>query len=954
MAKAGEPTGPSRPTVKRLFALSGNKCAFPDCRSPLVDPTGGSIIGEVCHIKGEKPGAARYDATQTNQERHSFGNLILLCGMHHKIIDDNPQEHPVENLRKWKASHQVQHQGTPIDKKTEKQFVKHITQNAIHEGATITSQGQIGEQTGGVITNIYQHLVAPAASQADTSFGSDAWVTRNRPRAGRAPQFSTNLPAPDYSRFVGRKKELNSLRRLLLPNSGTGIAVLHGIGGIGKTALALETAYGYLRGQDSRPVTERFDAVIWISAKASVLTPEGRKPRLTASRTLDDIYATIAGTLNREEIIRANPSEQKEMVNRALSEQRTLLILDNFESVDDERIASFLWDLPYPTKAIVTTRRALDFGQSLGVGRLSRSEGLNLIARECASKGVRLSADEIARLYSITDGIPLAIVWSVGRMAFGYSVTSTLTLLHKPTADLLRFLFDDALERIRDTSAYHALRSLAVFSTDADRFALRHVADISDDDLEDGLVKLERLSLLTRNGNRYAIHPLTRRFITPRLDEPFLEHTRKRQAAYFLTLGQPRTLYHPYREEEIQEIRANLVNIFDVLNWCHESANWQSVIDLVTLLQDYLALAGYWHERIQWGEKAIKAACQINDEKALGFLYVDTLGWVALTRGEPENAERWVREGLEYARKTDDREVQCMAMRYLSRLARNARDSEVALDWLEQAEKMAAGLSEGFKAGLAIDWALYYDLLEGNLQEAEKWTRKSCDGFRKMNDVVRSARKEVDLARLCLRQERLQEARELLTEPIHLFERLGVRGTEDNLAYAYHCLGEIDTKTGHPDQAYRRLQRASNIYRVIGKDIACKRVSGEIKSLFCKEAEDVYEWLWSETRSQAQVERDPHFINPGEDTRRGTTLIVRPSQECIEKFCHLLERLRAIAPDQYYYDPQDFHVTVLTLVDAHDAFELEKPIEAQYNDVPFGPCPVFHHSSWFSVDSPRV
>jgi hypothetical protein len=87
MAKSGEPTGPSTPTVKRLFAVSGNKCAFPDCFQPLVDPASGSIVGEVCHIKGDKSGAARYDAAQNSKE-HGFGNLILLCGAHHKIIDD--------------------------------------------------------------------------------------------------------------------------------------------------------------------------------------------------------------------------------------------------------------------------------------------------------------------------------------------------------------------------------------------------------------------------------------------------------------------------------------------------------------------------------------------------------------------------------------------------------------------------------------------------------------------------------------------------------------------------------------------------------------------------------------------------------------------------------------------------------------------------------------------------
>jgi hypothetical protein len=56
--------------VKRLFAVGGNECAFPNCRNRLV--LGQAVTGEVCHIKGQKPGAARYDPDQTNEERHSF------------------------------------------------------------------------------------------------------------------------------------------------------------------------------------------------------------------------------------------------------------------------------------------------------------------------------------------------------------------------------------------------------------------------------------------------------------------------------------------------------------------------------------------------------------------------------------------------------------------------------------------------------------------------------------------------------------------------------------------------------------------------------------------------------------------------------------------------------------------------------------------------------------------
>jgi hypothetical protein len=48
---------------KRLFAMSRNRCAFPNCQQPLVDQ-GGKVTGRICHIRAGQPGGPRYDAAQ--------------------------------------------------------------------------------------------------------------------------------------------------------------------------------------------------------------------------------------------------------------------------------------------------------------------------------------------------------------------------------------------------------------------------------------------------------------------------------------------------------------------------------------------------------------------------------------------------------------------------------------------------------------------------------------------------------------------------------------------------------------------------------------------------------------------------------------------------------------------------------------------------------------------------
>ncbi|MGE8505300.1 MAG: hypothetical protein ACN6P1_24060 [Pseudomonas sp.] len=97
---------PTLKTVKHLFAVSSNRCAFPACSSPLVEESG-TVTGEIAHIRATSPNGPRHDPAQTIEERHGFANLILLCGRHHAIIDTEVEEYPVPRLEKMKHEHET-------------------------------------------------------------------------------------------------------------------------------------------------------------------------------------------------------------------------------------------------------------------------------------------------------------------------------------------------------------------------------------------------------------------------------------------------------------------------------------------------------------------------------------------------------------------------------------------------------------------------------------------------------------------------------------------------------------------------------------------------------------------------------------------------------------------------------------------------------------------------------
>lgn len=96
---------PTEKTLKQLFALSGNHCAFPDCNQRLVDENG-NLVAQICHIEAAKPGGERYNPNQSDDERASFNNLIVLCANHH-IVTNDVITYTVDVLRDIKAKHEA-------------------------------------------------------------------------------------------------------------------------------------------------------------------------------------------------------------------------------------------------------------------------------------------------------------------------------------------------------------------------------------------------------------------------------------------------------------------------------------------------------------------------------------------------------------------------------------------------------------------------------------------------------------------------------------------------------------------------------------------------------------------------------------------------------------------------------------------------------------------------------
>lgn len=100
--------GISDKTRKVLWGRSGNRCAI--CKRELVIDASSSdeesVVGEECHIVSGKLGGPRYDPSFPSDQIDAYGNLILLCRVHHKMVDDQSETYTANTLQQMKVNHE--------------------------------------------------------------------------------------------------------------------------------------------------------------------------------------------------------------------------------------------------------------------------------------------------------------------------------------------------------------------------------------------------------------------------------------------------------------------------------------------------------------------------------------------------------------------------------------------------------------------------------------------------------------------------------------------------------------------------------------------------------------------------------------------------------------------------------------------------------------------------------
>lgn len=633
-----------------------------------------------------------------------------------------------------------------------------------------------------------------------------------------------NLPQPDFIQFIGRKKEFDQIINLLkpYPSSYVHLISIKGIGGIGKSALALHIAYYYYQNFNHIKEEEQFDAIIWISAKVSVLTTQGIIQKRIVRDDLRSVFNEISITLEREDITSAPPEDQRQLVRKVFADQRVLLVIDQIEVISEfSSLLEFLLELPAPTKIIVTSRNQIAQTFSIHLLGMPWSTANNLIEQECKVKSIELPESKRKKLYDLTGGVPLALVWSIGLLFAGHGIDSVLYRLEQVSSDVSEYIFQGLLNEIKGSNSYRLLLSLALFSSDASRNALSHVSGISNMlDRDEALAELQSLSLVNHAKDRFNLLPLTKQLALSELNN--YQDQNDLISEWQNWLLETAKLYKPnyWYDFNALELKTEIENLQSGLDWSIGNENWQLFLGLVVVICWYYNYTGLWTDLLETANFGVKIAREQGDLKVEAELRSALLGFAHSQRHEFDLASQHVSIALQiYRNELKEPQGEALALSFLAQVKRKEGDLETAEGLYKEAYQKIIETEGKGRTYIAIQFELgklqrdmsNWDAASERFEEVKKWLEQ------RPNDSLNNSQLPGavlgHLALIQYHQGNLDAARSSCIESLQFFEEQNLRVA---LGSMYWRLALIEHAQNNNQEALEALEESIYWFERLG------------------------------------------------------------------------------------------------------------------------------------------
>jgi DNA-binding SARP family transcriptional activator/tetratricopeptide (TPR) repeat protein len=677
-----------------------------------------------------------------------------------------------------------------------------------------------GTEPGPVLSELHQRVLARDPELAATPPGQ---------RPGRAAPADT-LP-PETAEFVGRRKELE----LLTGEYGTapGIAIIEGMPGVGKTALAVRAA---------RLVSGQYpDGTLYLNLHSG--DPGGRSldPAEALQRLLRkmSVPATqIPDTLgSRVALWRAQ-----------LSRRRAIVILDDAASPDQIRplLAAYSRCL-----ILITTRRRLtDFvgARTLTLDVLATGDAITLF-RQIAGEDRARDTGQVTEAVRLCGRLPLAIQLTASRVAqdgrLGLAdlieeLSQSPALLGGTSAACPEVMaaFDLSYQALEPGHQrfFRRLGASPCASVSLQAAAALDGCTVAEADKALGTL-LDYHLLSQGPDGQYRFHDLIRGYATVRAgrDDPRAE---QRQAGgrlldyYLHTADQADRALHPARHRPPVRVTQPpaaspaVSTPDDAASWLE--SEWRNILqaaqyagrhdwkakcaDLTRVLADFMEIRGYWDEAIAAHTLARQACGDLTDPARIAQASL-ALSAVYQQTGRHEAARELADEAAAIYRSLADSSGEADALDQLGLAHQRMARSREALAYFSEARLryLDAGDQRGVASALSHSGIACWHL--GRYTQATNHLHNALSLYREAGDRRGEAKTLNNLGRIHQYSGRHAEALDAYTESLRIFSEIG--GAQ-NEAILYHNIGNVHHSNGSFEDGLAACRRALAIYRSLG------------------------------------------------------------------------------------------------------------------------------------------
>ncbi len=623
--------------------------------------------------------------------------------------------------------------------------------------------------------------------------------------AGLHPdQFFSSLHQlePPPADFTGRTDELEELYNSI-ESDGVVIAGLYGMGGVGKTALALKLA---------EILSPNYpDAQIHLNLR-------GTDPKATL--TSDDAMAYVIRSFHPEEKL-PEGDQLKALYRSILYGKQVLLLMDN--ASDKEQAEDLI--PPSGCVLLITSRQRFTLPglKDVDLDKLPPTDAEDWMLKIAPRLG-----EDAGELSKICDYLPLALRVSASTLREHRDLSP---------ADFIRQLRD--LDKLLDltgveaslqlsydllpTDLQHKWCSLSVFPGSFNLGAAAAVWVLEPDLTRQSLSDLLNYSLLEFNPTteRYKMHDLARLLSAKLLEEPDRLAAEERHADYFIrVLSTAEVLYREGGEKtlaglalfdlEWENIQAGQVWVADYAG--HDETITRLFVDYPNVGPNILSLRLHSLDWIHWLESSLYVTREIGDRLGEGTC-LSSLGIAYRYLGEVQRAIEYCQQALEISREVGDRGWEGVQLGNLGIAYRNLGEVQRSIEYYQQALEISREIGDRRGEGNHLgNLGIAYRNL-GEVQRAIEYFHQSLEISREIGDWRGEGNHLGNLGNAFAVLGEVQRSIEYYQQALEISRKIGDRRGEGsqigNLGIAYQNLGEVQ-------RAIEYFQQSLEISREIG------------------------------------------------------------------------------------------------------------------------------------------